>query len=311
MSEAELRSRLDRCRRTLFETRSRRVWPGRDEKALTSWNGLMIGALALAAQVLDRNDYAQAAARAADFILKRMRGGDGRLLRTWSAGSEPKLNAYLEDYSFLIDGLISLYEATFSPRWIEAALDLSEVMIDQFWDAADGGFFYTGRDHEALIARGKDPHDNAIPSGNAMAVTALLRLVKLTGRMDLQEKAEATLRLYRGLLGAHPLAAGQMLNALDFHLGPVQEIAIAGDASAEDTRRVLRIIHGVFQPNRVIAMKARGEDEKKQEELLPLLAGKREQGAATVYICRNFTCQAPLVGVEAVKAAFTPSGGPS
>ena len=103
-------------------------------------------------------------------------------------GSEPKLNAYLEDYAFLIDGLVSLYEATFAPRWIEAALDLAEVMIDQFWDAADGGFFFTGRDHEALIARGKDPHDNAMPSGNAMAVTALLRLVKLTGRMDLQRR---------------------------------------------------------------------------------------------------------------------------
>ncbi len=202
MSEAELRGRLDACRRKLFEVRGKRIWPGRDEKTLTSWNGLMIGALAQAAQVLDRADYADAAARAADFILTRMRTADGRLLRTWSAGSEPKLNAYLEDYAFLLDGLVSLYEATFAPRWIEAALDLAEMMIDQFWDATDGGFFYTGRDHEALIARGKDPHDNAIPSGNAMAVTALLRLVKLTGRMDLQEKAETTLRLYRGLLGS-------------------------------------------------------------------------------------------------------------
>ncbi len=135
----------------------------------------MIGALAQAAAVLDRHDYADAAARAADFILTRMRSRDGRLLRTWSAGSEAKLNAYLEDYSFLLDGLVSLYEATFATRWIEAALDLAEVMIGQFWDAEDGAFFYTGRDHESLIARGKDPHDNAIPSGNSMAVTALLR----------------------------------------------------------------------------------------------------------------------------------------
>jgi uncharacterized protein YyaL (SSP411 family) len=304
LSEADLRSRLDASRRKLFEVRSRRVWPGRDEKALTSWNGLMIGALAQAAQVLDRRDYADAAARAADFILTRMRGSDGRLLRTWSAGSEPKLNAYLEDYSFLLDGLVSLYEATFAPRWIEAALDLAEVMIDQFWDTADGGFFYTGRDHEALIARGKDPHDNAIPSGNSMAVTALLRLVKLTGRMAVQEKAETTLRLYRGLLAAHPLAAGQMLLALDFHLGPVQEIAIVGDPSAEDTRRVLRLLAGSYQPHRVLALKEPGSEEKKLDGLLPLLAGKTSQGPVTVYVCQNFACQAPLVGVEAVETAF-------
>src|SRR5262249_20360130 len=154
---------------------------------------------------------------------------DGRLLRTWKAGSEPKLNGYLEDYSFLLEGLASLYEATFEPRWLESALDVARVMIEQFWDEAEGGFFYTGKDHEALIARNKDPHDNAIPSGNAMAVTALLRLAELTGRADLRDKAEATLRLYRGLLGSHPLATGQMLIALDFFLGPVTEFAVVGD----------------------------------------------------------------------------------
>ncbi|HTU88787.1 MAG TPA: thioredoxin domain-containing protein [Gemmataceae bacterium] len=302
LSEEDLRSRLDAGRSKLYEVRCRRVWPGRDEKALTSWNGLMIGALAHAAAVLDRRDYADAAAQAADFILTHMRRSDGRLLRTWSTGSEPKLNAYLEDYSFLLDGLVSLYEATFALRWIESALELAEVMIDQFWDAADGGFFYTGRDHETLIARGKDPHDNAIPSGNAMAVTALLRLVKLTGRMDLQEKAETTLRLYRGLLSAHPLAAGQMLLALDFHLGPVQEIAVVGDPAADDTRRVLRLLGGSYQPHRVLALKALRGAEKILEEILPLLAGKTSQGRVTVYVCQDFTCQAPLVGVEAVEA---------
>jgi uncharacterized protein YyaL (SSP411 family) len=304
LSEAELRGRLDASRRKLFEVRSRRVWPGRDEKALTSWNGLMIAALAQAARVLDRRDYADAAAHAADFILMRMRGREGRLLRTWKTGSEPKLNAYLEDYSFLLDALVSLYEATFEPRWIEAALDLAEVMIDQFWDADDGGFFYTGRDHEALIARGKDPHDNAIPSGNSMAVTALLRLVKLTGRTDLQDKAETTLALYRGLLGAHPLAAGQMLLALDFHLGPVQQTAIVGDPTAEETRRVLRLLGSSYQPHRVTALKTSGGEEEQREGLLPLLAGKTSQGPVTVYLCQNFTCQAPLIGVEAAEAAL-------
>src|SRR5262249_5092717 len=215
VDEGELRALLARCREKLFAERGRRVRPGLDEKALTAWNGLMLAGSSEAARTLGAPSYAETAAKAADFILAKMRTPDGKLLRTWSAGSPPKLNAYLEDYSFLIDGLVSLYEATYEPRWITAALDLTRVMGGQFWDAAAGGVLFTGRDHEALIARNKDPHDNAIPSGNAMAVTALQRLAKLTGRTDLADKAERTLQLYRGLLAAHPLSAGQMLIALD------------------------------------------------------------------------------------------------
>jgi uncharacterized protein YyaL (SSP411 family) len=303
LSVEELRRRLDASKGKLFEVRSKRVWPGRDEKTLTSWNGLMIGAFALAAQALDNTGYAEAASRAADFIVTRMRTPDGRLLRTWSAGSEPKLNAYLEDYSFLIDGLVSLYEATFEPRWIESALDLARVMVEQFWDDAQGGFFYTGRDHERLIARNKDPLDNAVPSGNSMAATGLLRLAKLTGRADLFAKAEATLQLYRGLLAEHPMAAGQALAALDFYLGPVQEFAVAGDPDAEDTRRVLRAVRGGFRPNKVVALKPPAAPPG-LDEVIPLLGGKTAAGTVTTYVCENFACQAPLVGAEAAEAAL-------
>jgi uncharacterized protein YyaL (SSP411 family) len=302
--EADLRRLLDEGKRRLFEVRSRRVWPGRDEKVLTSWNGLMIAAFAQAAQVLDRPDYAATAARAADFILSRMRAPDGRLLRTYSAGNEAKLNGYLEDYAFVADALVTLYEATFEPRWLEAALDLAELMIGQFWDPTEAGFFYTGRDHEALIARTKDPNDSSIPSGNSMAVTALLRLGKLTGRMDLIEKAAATLRLFRGLMTAAPMAAGQMLAALDFHLGPVQEFAVVGAPAAAATQRVLRAIHTGFRPNKVVALRPAAGAVEELEALLPLLAGKTAQGDVTTYICENFTCQAPLVGAEAVAAAL-------
>ena len=302
LSEEELKNRLAACRLKLFAVREGRVRPGRDEKVLTAWNGLMIGALALAASALDRPEYADSAARAADFILGRMRAPDGRLFRTWSAGLPPKLNAYLEDYAYLLDGLVSLYEATFDPRWIQEALDLSGVLIDQFWDETGGGFFYTGRDHEALIARSKDPHDNATPSGNATAATALLRLAKLTGRAELREKAEATLRLYAGLMQEHPTAMGQMLIALDFQLGPVNEYAVAGDPSAEDTRRILRAIRGRFEPDRVVALRPAAGDAR--DDLLPLLADKATQGRATLYVCRDFACQAPLVGAEAVEAAL-------
>jgi uncharacterized protein YyaL (SSP411 family) len=310
LPEPELRRTLADARQKLFAVRARRVRPGLDEKVLTSWNGLMIAAYAQAATVLDNPGYAQAAARAADFLLTHLRTADGRLLRTWSAGAEPKLNGYLEDYAFLLDGLVALYEATFEPRWIEAALGLARVLIDQFWDPSEGGFFYTGRDHEQLIARGKDPHDNATPSGNAMAVTALLRLAKLTGRTELWAKAEATLRAYTGLLAAHPFAAGQMLIALDFYLGPVQEIAVVGDPAAEETRRVLRLIRSGFRPHQVVALKpSRGE--ARAEELLPLLADKTARNGVTMYVCENYTCQAPLIGVEAVAAALGGTDRPS
>jgi uncharacterized protein YyaL (SSP411 family) len=267
----------------------------------------MIDAFAQAAQVLANSAYATAAVRAAEFLLHTMRTADGRLLRTYSTGAQPKLNAYLEDYAFFLNALVTLYEATFDARWIESALALADVLIREFWDDAEGGFFYTGRSHEALIARTKDPHDSSIPSGNSVAVLALLRLAKLTGRHDLFVKAEATLRLFRGLMAASPLAAGQMLVALDFYLGPVQEFAVVGDFSSEETCQALRLIRERFQPDRVIAAKA-AEERTTRPDLLPLLADKTPQGAVTTYICQNFACQAPLIGVEALAAALKGRG---
>jgi uncharacterized protein YyaL (SSP411 family) len=301
IDEPELRRMLDEGRRRLFEVRGRRVWPGRDEKVLTAWNGLMIGAFAQTAQALDEPAYAQAAVRAADFVLRTMRMSDGRLYRTWSAGSAPKLNGYLEDYAYLLDALVSVYETTFEPHWIEAALDVARVMVEQFWDEQQGGFYFTGRDHEQLIARTKDPHDNATPSGNAMAVTGLLRLAKLTSRADLREKAERTLRLFRGIMEGSVMAAAQMLIAYDFDLGRVKEFAVVGDMANEETKRVLRAIRGGFRPHKVVALKAPGDD--RADTVLPLLVGKTASGAVTAYICENFTCTAPLVGAPAVEEA--------
>lgn len=299
----ELKRNLVEAKRKLLETRSRRIPPGRDEKVLTAWNGLMIGAFAQAAQVLDDSGYAATAARAADFLLKTMRTGDGKLLRTWSTGSQPKLNAYLEDYSYLVDALVSLYEATFEPRWIESALDVTRVMIDQFWDESDGGFYFTGCDHEALITRTKDLLDNATPSGNAMAATGLLRLAKLTGKRELEEKAAAALRLSRGLMAERPIGCGQMLLALDFYLGSVQEFAVVGDPAQEETKRVLRTVRGQFRPNKVVALKS--PDDDTAERTIPLLAGKKTTGSVTTYICQDLACQAPLVGAAAVEATVT------
>jgi uncharacterized protein YyaL (SSP411 family) len=295
LAEDELRRRLQASKRKVFEVRGRRVWPGRDEKILTAWNGLMIAAFAQAAAVLAKPEYVQAATRAADFLLERMRTPDGRLLRTTGAGTQPKLNGYLEDYAYLIDALVSLYEATFDPRWVQSAEELARMMVEQFWDDAAGGFYFTGKDHESLIARTKDPHDNATPSGNAMAVTGLLRLHKLTGRPEWLDKAEKTLQLYRGLLTDAPLAAGQMLIALDFYLGPVQEFAVVGEGAEADA--ALSLIRRPFLPRKVVAR----QDASAVNSGIKLLEGKTAQGGVTTYICQDFSCQAPLVGIEVLR----------
>jgi uncharacterized protein YyaL (SSP411 family) len=301
LPEDELRARLAEAKRRLLEVRARRVRPGRDEKVLAAWNGLMIAAFARAAQVLDSR-YAEPAVRAADFVLSAMRGQDGRLRRTYSSPGPARLNAYLEDYSFLADALVALYEATFEPRWLAAALELAGVMVEQFWDEQGGGFFFVGHDHEPLIVRGKDPQDGSTPSGNSMAATALLRLARLTGRHDLAEKAEQTLRLCAGLMREHPTMFGQMLIALDFWLGPVQEFAVIGPRPA--AAEALRLIHAGFRPNKVVAWADPAVGAP--DQLVPLLAGKSAVGGeVTTYICQNFACQAPLVGVDALRQALT------
>jgi len=302
LEDEGLKKRLAVMRAKLFDVRSKRVRPGRDDKLLTSWNGLMIGALAEASQALDVPRYAQLAARAADFILTKMRMPDGRLYRTCTIGHAPKYNGYLEDYAYLIDSLISLYEATFEPKWIAAALDLTLVMIDQFWDGQNAGFYFTGRDHEELLTRTKDVHDNATPSSNAMAVTALMRLVKFTGRVDLHEKAEATLRAFQGLMGNHPLAASQMILALDFHQGPVDEFAVVGDPAAEETQRVLRLLRQEYRPYKIVALQAPGASA-----VIPLLNGKTSDGVVSTYICRNFACQSPARGAAALADRLQPN----
>jgi uncharacterized protein YyaL (SSP411 family) len=180
-------------------------------------------------------------------------------------------------------------------------LQLAAILVDQFWDDADAGFFFTGKDHETLIARVKDAHDSSIPSGNALAATGLLRLAKLTGRADLYDRALATLRAFAGLMDRSPLAAGQLLVALDFHLGPVQEVAIVGDPEAAATRRVLRAVRGGFRPHQVVALKP---PTAADADPIPLLAGKTAAAEVTTYLCQNFTCQAPLLGPEAAEKAL-------
>ena len=221
--QGELEADLAASRAILLAAREKRVPPAMDTKVLVSWNGLMIAALALGGRVLGDDRYLEAAGRAAGFILDQMRRRDGRLLHTYKDG-QAKLDAYLDDYAGLIDGLTRLYESTGEPRWVESALELAAIMIDEFADAEQGGFYFTGRRHEALIARQKDIHDNATPSGNGLAATALLRLGALTGRGDLTASGKQALEAIQTVLEREPAACGQSLIALDFLLGKVDGI---------------------------------------------------------------------------------------
>ncbi len=302
-NEAELLAELAESRARLLAVRDRRVPPGKDTKILVSWNGLMIAALAVAGRALKTPRYLDAAARAAGFILDRMRAQGARLLHTYKDG-QAKLNAYLDDYANLIDGLTRLYEATGEPRWIDGALDLARVMIDEFADAEQGGFFYTGKSHEPLIARTKDLSDNATPSGNAMAATALVRLGALTGRDDLRSAGRAALEAVKVVLENAPSAAGQSLIALDFELSPIRELAVVAGADSQEYHDVLEAIHARFLPGAVVAPVTQ-EQAAALAALVPMLADRpARDNRTTTYICENYACQEPVVGVEGVITAL-------
>jgi uncharacterized protein YyaL (SSP411 family) len=243
---------------------------------------------------LERADYLAAARSTADFILREMQTPEGRLRRTWRRG-RAKLNAYLEDYACFIDGLLSLYEADFDPRWFAEARRLADAMIAHFTDPA-GGFYDTSDDHEILPVRPKSLQDNATPSGNAMAATLLLRLATFTGESRYRDPAEAALRMIQPLPATYPTAFAQWLQALDFALARPKEIAIIGDPAAADTRALLRVVRGVYRPNQVVAV---GSPD--HETTIPLLAGRNAMnGMATAYVCENFTCQMPVTDPEAL-----------
>ncbi|MFI5454032.1 MAG: thioredoxin domain-containing protein [Isosphaerales bacterium] len=301
--EVELSAELKVSRAELLAVRQKRVPPAKDTKVLVSWNGLMIAALAEAGRILEDDRYLDAARLAAGFILDRLRRDDGRLLHTSKDGLA-KLDAYVDDYADLIDGLTRLYEATGEPRWIESALELARIMIEEFADAEQGGFFFTGRRHEALIARQKDVHDNATPSGNGMAATALIRLGALTGRDDLTQAGRRSLESVQEVLERQPAAAGQSLVALDFLLGSIREFAVIAGPDAGELRAVLEAIARPFLPHKVVAP-ATPEQAAALAGKVPLLADRPpREGRTTTYICQHFTCREPVVGVAGVGAAL-------
>jgi uncharacterized protein YyaL (SSP411 family) len=277
----------------LFEAREKRIKPQRDDKVLTAWNGLMLSAFAEAGFVLDRIDYAQAARKNADFILTSMQTPDGRLLRTYGNG-KAKLNAYMEDYAIFADGLLDLFQTTGETRWLREAKRLADVMIEQFWDDEEGGFFFTGKDHEELIVRSKDYFDNATPSGNSVAAEVLLKLEKLTGEARYPRYASNVFRQLSGNMLKYPQAFGRALIALSYAVSNVKEIVIISD-KGEEENELVKILRENYIPNKITVL----SDQHGDTDLLPILEGKDLIGdSPTAFVCENYTCQEPTTEKE-------------
>ena len=280
-------SRLRAARDVLFAARQKRPQPTRDDKVLTAWNGLAIAAFADAAAAFDEPRLAAVAARAADLLLTRVRDADGRLSRSWKDGRALHAGT-LEDYTFLCDGLLALYQATFDERWFVAARSLADAVLAHFADPA-GGFFDTADDHESLITRPKGLQDNAIPSGGAMAAEVLLRLAAFTGDARYRDAAESALRGALPYARRYPTAFAQWLNALTLAVGDVVEIAIAGDPKTPDARALLEVARSTYRPLCVLAAGSASDTQ------VPLLADRPlRDGRATAFVCRNFACRAPV-----------------
>jgi len=293
MSEDDLRKRLETARVRLFAVRKKRIHPGKDDKILTDWNGLMIAALAKAARAFDEPRYTKAARRAADFILQSLRRPDGRLLHRYR-DSQADIPAHLDDYAFFIWGLLELYEADFDVKHLKTALRLNEDAIKHFWDEADGGFYFTADDAEELLVRQKEIYDGAVPSGNSAAMLNLLRLSRMTMNTDLEEKAASIARAFSGTVKRFPAGHTQLLLGVDFGLGPSYEIVIAGQAASEDTIAMLRALRSQFLPNKVVLLRPAEQDAPQIAHLAEFTKDQRAlDGKATAYVCRNYNCELP------------------
>ena len=288
--------RLARARQALYKVRSKRPWPGLDDKIITSWNGMMLAAFAEAGRDLSLQRFTDAARLNADFLYRTLRLPSGRLYRTWKSGSEAKNNGYLEDYAFLAEGLLTLYQSTFESRWFSWAAELGEMMLTFFRDETEGGFFDTPADHESLLYRPKGLQDNAIPSGNSVAVTTLLTLSLYTGNSQYWDIAEAALSSLSNAMEKYPTGFGQWLSAADLILSKPLEIAIIGEFTSADTQSLVDAAFGKYRPNQVIAVGLGNEN-------IPLLDGRTTiDGQAAAYVCRNFTCDLPVIEATQLEA---------
>ena len=290
----QLEAKIERAKVSLRDVREGRIHPLLDDKVLSSWNGLMLRAFAEAAAALNNEEYLNAAIANAEFLVNTMKP-EGRLLRTYRVG-EAKLLGYLEDYAFVADGLLALYEATFQQRWLDEAVSLADSMVELFWDENAGAFYDTGTDHESLVVRPRDVFDNAQPCGGSVASDLLLRLALITGNQEYTVKATTPLRALHDLMGKAPAGTGHWLAALDFHISSPKELAVIGPRENLATRQLLDTINGRYLPNKVVVGAEGLLDESTQ---IPLLQDRgMVDGKPAAYVCQNYLCQLPVTEPE-------------
>lgn len=285
----------------LFKMRETRIRPGKDDKIICSWNGLMIAALAKASQVFDNKTYIEKAEKAINFINKQFIQKNGDLLHIYQNG-EVKITAYADDYAFLIWGLIELYQATFNLTYLQQSLQLTQNLLDHFWDKKLGGFYFTSDLNEKLIMRSKEIYDGAIPSANSVMMLNLIRLAKITGNHEFEEKANQIGHFFYNKITIMPSGYTHFLLGLDYALGPSIEIVIVGKKDAKDTQQIIKEINTMYLPNKVVIVKEPDEKDQSLDILAPLLKVYSQiTNKVTIYICKNHHCKLPTTDIKKMK----------
>jgi len=305
LSEEEFQEKIEKARITLFNEREKRIHPYKDNKILADWNGLMIAALSKAGRVFNEPLYTDAAKRAADFILKDMRDDQGKLLHRYRGG-KAGITANIDDYAFLIWGLLELYESTFDIEYLKSALLLQNQLDKGFWDDNNGGYYFTSNDAEELITRQKEIYDGAIPSGNSVAGLNLLKIARITGNVDYEEKAAILGKAFSETIERGPMAYTLFMTGLDFGLGPSYEVVIVGDSESEDTKAMLAALKKTYSPNKVVLLRG----TEKDSEITAIAEFTKGQttieGKATAYVCLNHVCNLPTTDVNKMLELLTP-----
>ncbi len=297
VKEHELEQQWAAVREKLYLEREKRIHPLKDDKVLTNWNGLMIAAFAIGARILDEPKYAEAAERAAHFVLTKMRDDQGRLFHRYRDG-ETAIIANAEDYAFFVHGLLELYGTTFDPNYLQAAIDLQNKMLSDFWDETNGGFFLTEKGSKDLPVRPKELYDGAIPSANSVALFNLLRLSRMTGVPAWEQKASELTKAFSGTVKKQPTAFTYFLMGLDFAISESREVVVAGSTDALDTKEMLGALNKHFSPNKVILFKS-DEHSQKLSEIAGYTDGLQlVQGKATAHVCKGFNCKEPTTDLE-------------
>jgi uncharacterized protein YyaL (SSP411 family) len=295
---------MDEAKRRLFEARGKRTRPHRDDKVLTDWNGLMIASLAMGGRVFGEKRYREAAEKAMAFILRNLRTHQGRLLHRFRDG-HAGIRAYLDDYSFLIWGLLELYESTFSLSYLKEALSLNSMALEFFLDREKGGFYSAAHDGEELIIRKKELYDGAIPSGNSVMMLNLLRLARLTGDWTLEEHAARLGSAFSGSIFLSPVAYTYLMSALAFALGPAYEVVIAGDPDCDETKAMLEILRKRYLPEKVVLMHPPDGSAADLHAIAPFTSAyEKKNGKSTAYVCARHSCRAPITDPAALEDFF-------